>query len=357
MAKPLAYPGRFVQDALLPGWLLLGLAGLGLLLGLLLAFALPDRTRVPSVTGARSAIEAEAILREAGLELGNRFGRPPSEVRPGTVLAQVPAAGTEVDEGSAVSIAEATSEPETTQAGTSSGGAVLSAESTALIALLPVEFRARCGAVAGGSPLRTGSVYCVNSDGIELFAYQFASQADLDSAYAARVTASAAVRDAGECGVDAVAESSFATDDGITRGRVVCTVENQGTPLVIWTVDERLIQVEARWQRSAAELAEWWRDKGRALALTTVDDPSVGADAESPAPTEHPAPPAPAAPGAIEPVPEPAGGTVGSAGGTRRELVCSRGTELGRRCRADVPGRGVQRAGRQRREPDGRRLR
>ncbi len=284
------HSGRFVQAALVSPWLLLGLAGLGLLVGLVLAFALPDRTTVPSVTAAGSAIEAEFVLREAGLVLGSRFGRRPSDVATGTVLAQVPPAGTEVDEGSAVSIVVALPETETA-AEESASSAQGDTATQRLIVLLPISFRGRCEAVAGAPALSVGSVYCVDSSGIELWLFEFASEPELQSSYAARVSASGAIRDVGECGIDARAEGAFEASDGRVRGRVLCTVDTQGTPVVIWTVDELLIRLEARWQRPASELADWWRDQGGALVFTTrTADPSQGAAPEGVAPAEGVAP-------------------------------------------------------------------
>ncbi len=294
--------GRFGQKALIPWWSLLALALLGLALGLILAFALPNKTTVPSVTGAQSAVEAELLLQEAGLTLGSRFGRRLSEIQVGTVLAQVPRAGTEVDEDSPVSVVVAV--PETGAPQTTTSAVVITDGENVLIALLPISFRDQCRAVAGAPPLSTASVYCVNSIGIELFAYQFASDADLQSSYAARVLESGATPDTGECGNDAVAEGSIESVQGVTLGRFLCTVDDQGNPLVIWTVDEQLIQLEARWQRSASELAEWWRDEGRTIVVVVeTAAPPQSSGAEGVGPSE---PPAPQEPSSL-PEPPPAG--------------------------------------------------
>jgi predicted SnoaL-like aldol condensation-catalyzing enzyme len=266
LTRSSAHPGRFIQQALIPLWLLLTVAGIGLALGLVLAFALPDRTTVPDVTGAPSAVEAELILAESGLSIGNQFGRRPSDLQTGSVLSQVPPAGTEVDEGTDVSIVVALAETDTA--------------SEATIVLLPASFSTRCSPVAGAPALSTASTHCVNSNGLEIFAYQFASQTDLESSYAQRVAAAKATRGIGECGVDVPAEGSFATDDGVMRGRFLCALDAEGTPLIVWTIDGRLLQLEARWLRPASELAGWWRDEGRVLILDTQasrDAADVGA--------------------------------------------------------------------------------
>lgn len=289
-----AHPGRFIQQALIPLWSLLALAGIGLAVGLFLAFALPDRTTVPDVTGARSAVEAELILAESGLSIGNQFGRRPSDLQTGSVLSQVPPAGTEVDEGTDVSIVVALAETDTTAEATdTTQQGTVTVETNTLIALLPASFNTRCSPVAGAPPLSTASTHCVNSNGLEIFAYQFASQTDLESSYAERVAAAKATRDTGECGVDVPAEGSFTTDDGVVRGRFLCALDAEGTPLIVWTVDARLLQLEARWLRPASELADWWRDEGRVLILSSqpgADDANVG-DAPSEDDAAQPAEP------------------------------------------------------------------
>ena len=103
----------------------------------------------------------------------------------GTVLAQVPRAGTEVDEGSAVSIVVALPETETA-AEESTSSAQGDTATQRLIVLLPISFRGRCGALAGAPALSVGSVYCVDSSGIELWVFEFASEPELQSSYAAR---------------------------------------------------------------------------------------------------------------------------------------------------------------------------
>lgn len=268
--------GSFVQKPLLPWWLLVTIAALGLLLGLLLAYALPDRTTVPSVSGARSAIEAEAILREAGLELGTQFGQPPSELPAGTVLGQQPSAGTEVDEGSRVSIVVAAPTTVVTQAPASSSPSGFSAEQTALIAGLPPEFRERCASVAGAPSSSAASVYCIDTDGIEIFVYQFTSVPDLQGAYDALVNTSGAIRDAGVCGEEIGAEGEYRGPDGAVLGRVLCIVDRDGIPLDVWTADAELIQYQARWSRGASELAAWWNEVGRTLPLRLDSAGSLG---------------------------------------------------------------------------------
>lgn len=284
--------GRFVQQSLIPLWSVLAVAAFGLVLGLVLAFALPSRTTVPSVTGAQSGVEAELILQEAGLVLGNRFGRRLSEVQLGTVLAQVPRAGTEVDKDSPVSIVVAAPEPDAVPTSTESTGI----QGNTLIAILPASFRERCQAVAGAPPTSIASIYCINSSGIELFAYRFASQADLEESYAARVSASGATPDSGECGVDAVAERSVVNESGDFVGRVLCTVDDQGNPLVIWRIDGRLLQLEARSQ-SASDLIAWGETEGRTLILIVPSpDSTGGSDSEISPPPEPVTPQEPSAP-------------------------------------------------------------
>lgn len=70
----------------------------------------PEKIEVPSVVG-RSADEAERQLSDLGLEVGARKEEESSDEDPGTVLAQSITAGTEVDEGTAITLTVA-KEPE-----------------------------------------------------------------------------------------------------------------------------------------------------------------------------------------------------------------------------------------------------
>ncbi|MFQ5426410.1 MAG: PASTA domain-containing protein, partial [Gaiellales bacterium] len=59
-----------------------------------------------------SLLEAESMLRDADLAVGQRFGRAPSGIPTGTILAQVPRAGERVDKDTTVSIVVAVDEVE-----------------------------------------------------------------------------------------------------------------------------------------------------------------------------------------------------------------------------------------------------
>jgi PASTA domain len=88
-------------------------------LGLLLGFAalvvlaalsyVPSEVKVPNVVGASSVFEAENVIVKAGLVLdGHVHQKRDSHVRPGSVIAQTPAAGERVEPGNSVALQIAT---------------------------------------------------------------------------------------------------------------------------------------------------------------------------------------------------------------------------------------------------------
>ncbi len=96
-----------VQKPWIPFWALLILPLL--LIAALAAFLLWPRTStVPDLAG-KEVIAAEQALADAGLTLGNQTQKANDKAKAGTILLQSPAAGDEVDDGSAVSIVIATS--------------------------------------------------------------------------------------------------------------------------------------------------------------------------------------------------------------------------------------------------------
>ncbi len=94
----------FVQERRVPlwGWALLLVAIAALAAGVT---RLPERVSVPPVVGATDAAGAERALRDAGLRLDPRLrSRTATGVAPGTILDQIPAAGTRVRGGERVAL-------------------------------------------------------------------------------------------------------------------------------------------------------------------------------------------------------------------------------------------------------------
>ena len=94
----------FRQKPWLPWWLAI-VVPLLLLLALLLFLFLPKNATVPEVVGKKSAFEAEKAITEAKFKLapGTKEKIDPN-VPPGTVIAQMPKAGEEAEEGAEVAI-------------------------------------------------------------------------------------------------------------------------------------------------------------------------------------------------------------------------------------------------------------
>ena len=94
----------FVQQRLVPLWVL----AVGVVLGAAAAAAvtlLPDRVTVPAVTGAPDVATAERALKSAGLQLDPRLrSRTSADVAPGTILDQIPGAGTRGERGDRVTL-------------------------------------------------------------------------------------------------------------------------------------------------------------------------------------------------------------------------------------------------------------
>jgi beta-lactam-binding protein with PASTA domain/Tol biopolymer transport system component len=90
------------QKPWIPAWALLLLPLL--LIAAIAAYLLwPRHSTVPDLAGLE-VIAAEQALADAGLTLGNQTPKGNDKAKPGTILAQSPLAGKEVDEGDAVSI-------------------------------------------------------------------------------------------------------------------------------------------------------------------------------------------------------------------------------------------------------------
>jgi beta-lactam-binding protein with PASTA domain len=103
----------FRQKAWLPWWLSIVVPLLALL-GLLLFLLLPKQVTVPDVVGSEGVFAAQEKLTQAGLVVGSREEKTSKDDKPGTVLAQSPAAGTDVEKGSPVSLELAVSGTEKT---------------------------------------------------------------------------------------------------------------------------------------------------------------------------------------------------------------------------------------------------
>jgi beta-lactam-binding protein with PASTA domain len=93
----------FRQKPWLPWWLSV-VAPILLLIGMLLFLLLPRSVEVPNVVKSVDVAAAEAALIEAKLVLGRKEPRASAKDKPGTIIAQAPAAGQSVKKGSAVSI-------------------------------------------------------------------------------------------------------------------------------------------------------------------------------------------------------------------------------------------------------------
>ena len=94
-------------------WIIVAIVAAAAVAGVAIWLLASGGVSVPDVTG-KSEAEARGILEDAGLALGDVSETPSAEVAPGLTVSQDPAAGTEVDEGTAVSIA-VSSGPETAE--------------------------------------------------------------------------------------------------------------------------------------------------------------------------------------------------------------------------------------------------
>jgi beta-lactam-binding protein with PASTA domain len=103
-AAPAVRDVVFVQQRLVPVWAF----ALGVALVAAAAAAvtlLPDHVTVPAVTGAPDVATAEHTLKSAGLQLDPRLrSRTSADVAPGTILDQIPGAGTRASRGDRVSL-------------------------------------------------------------------------------------------------------------------------------------------------------------------------------------------------------------------------------------------------------------
>ena len=94
----------FRQRPWIPWWLAL-LVVLLVIAALLVFLLWPDRVTVPDVEGEPSAFAAQERLEEEGLTVSpDSKNEVRSDVEPGTVIGQTPAAGTEVDPGTVVTL-------------------------------------------------------------------------------------------------------------------------------------------------------------------------------------------------------------------------------------------------------------
>jgi beta-lactam-binding protein with PASTA domain len=98
----------FRQKGWLPWWLSV-VVPLVALLGVMVFLLLPKHVTVPALVGAKSSFDAQSKLTAAGLVLGTKEPTPSKKANPGVVLAQTPAAGTDVEKKSAVNIEVAVS--------------------------------------------------------------------------------------------------------------------------------------------------------------------------------------------------------------------------------------------------------
>ncbi len=96
-----------VHKPWIPMWALLILPLL-LIAGIAAYLLWPRTATVPELTG-KNVFEAQQLLDDEGLTLGNQTEKPTDKEKPGTILAQSPAAGEKVDKDSAVSIERAVS--------------------------------------------------------------------------------------------------------------------------------------------------------------------------------------------------------------------------------------------------------
>jgi beta-lactam-binding protein with PASTA domain len=94
-----------VQKPWIPMWALM-IVPLLLIAGIAAYLLWPRTATVPELTG-KNVFEAQQLLDDAGLTLGNQTEKPTDKEKPGSILNQSPAAGEEVDKDSAVSIERA----------------------------------------------------------------------------------------------------------------------------------------------------------------------------------------------------------------------------------------------------------
>src|SRR5262245_1492955 len=94
-----------VQKPWIPIWALMILPLL-LIAGIAAYLLWPRTATVPELTG-KTQFEAQTLLDEAGLTLGNQTDKPTDKEKPGTILKQSPAAGEKVDKDSAAPIERA----------------------------------------------------------------------------------------------------------------------------------------------------------------------------------------------------------------------------------------------------------
>jgi serine/threonine-protein kinase len=121
----------------------------------------PGTVQVPDVTN-QSQSSAEAELQDAGLAIGSVSTEENDQLEPGTVISQNPAAGTEVDEGSAVNLvvaieAESVTVPNVVGSDAGSAGAELSAAGLTFVSEGAASEQPE-GTVLGQSPSAGSSV-------------------------------------------------------------------------------------------------------------------------------------------------------------------------------------------------------
>jgi beta-lactam-binding protein with PASTA domain len=80
----------------------------------MLFLLLPKHVTVPDVVGSEGVFAAQEKLTQAGLVVGGREKKTSTDAKPGTVLAQSPAAGADAEKGAAVSIEVAVASTGTT---------------------------------------------------------------------------------------------------------------------------------------------------------------------------------------------------------------------------------------------------
>jgi beta-lactam-binding protein with PASTA domain len=100
--SPPPLPGTYRQKSWLPWWLAVVAPIAGAIVAAVILLA-PKQTVVPNLTKAQSVFEAQKTLIPLGLKLQPQPGLKPSAgARPGSIIAQAPAAGTKVKKGTSV---------------------------------------------------------------------------------------------------------------------------------------------------------------------------------------------------------------------------------------------------------------
>ena len=129
----------------------------------------------------------------------------------------------------------------------------------ALLARVPAVSKASCERESAEDRARR-AVAGVVCRGGKVTAYydQFRTRAAMNAYYNRLVRNVDVARYIGTCGQSAAAESTWNLD-GVTKGRLLCYVTEDGRAVVVWTHDElHILGFAVRPDQNRAALAKWW---------------------------------------------------------------------------------------------------